>query len=139
MTVSRLADEIRHPGLRRDEQARRESVQLRVADLVTRFAGSMPFVYAHIALLLVWVLAPVERFPFGFLNVLVSIEAIFLTAFVLISQNRADDRRAAIAEHQWEMIEEGERRTQELVGISRQILSSVKAQQAAQRLDQGRR
>jgi uncharacterized membrane protein len=67
--------------------ARANNVQLRVADAITRFAGSMVFVYLHVALFAVWMLV-LERNPWPTLTLVVSLEAIFLAIFVLISQNR---------------------------------------------------
>ena len=69
----------------------------RIADFFTRFGGDMRFVYLHTAWFTVWVLwnvgfvpglAPFDPFPFGLLTMIVSLEAIFLSTFVLISQNR---------------------------------------------------
>jgi uncharacterized membrane protein len=71
-----------------EEQARRASdIQLRVADWITGFAGSMNFVYLHIVLFAVWILF-VERKPWPTLTLIVSLEAIFLSTFVMIGQNR---------------------------------------------------
>lgn len=67
----------------------------RIADAITRFAGSMRFVYLHLAIYGVWVLVncgllPIKRFDpsFVMLATLASVEAIFLSTFILISQNR---------------------------------------------------
>lgn len=69
----------------------------RIADFFTAFSGDMRFVYLHAAWFVVWVawntglipgLAPFDPFPFGLLTMIVSLEAIFLSTFVLISQNR---------------------------------------------------
>ena len=90
---------------RRDRQAMSRSD--RIADWVTAFCGSMPFVYVHIVWFGAWValnqglfaLTPFDPFPFGLLTMLVSLEAIFLATFVLISQNRQalqSDRRSKI-------------------------------------------
>jgi len=71
-----------------EEQARRASdLQLRVADWITGFAGSMNFVYLHIVLFAVWILF-VEPKPWPTLTLIVSLEAIFLSTFVMIGQNR---------------------------------------------------
>jgi uncharacterized membrane protein len=70
------------------EQARRASdIQLRIADWITGFAGSMNFVYIHIALFTIWMLF-IERSPWPTLTLIVSLEAIFLSTFVMIGQNR---------------------------------------------------
>lgn len=70
-----------------------------LADRITGFAGSIAFVYIHIAWFAGWLLIniavhpllgihPFDRFPFGLLTLIVSLEAIFLATFVMISQNR---------------------------------------------------
>jgi uncharacterized membrane protein len=74
------------------------SVQLKIADAVTAFAGSMPFVYIHAALFAVWMVA-FERNPWPTLTLIVSLEAIFLSAFVLIGQNRQAAFQQAKADH----------------------------------------
>ena len=70
-----------------------------MADRITAFAGSMPFVY-HIGWFGCWIGFGLERYPFGRLTMIVSLEAIFLSTFVMISQNRADAKRQAIANQQ---------------------------------------
>jgi uncharacterized membrane protein len=97
-------------------------VQDRIADTITRFAGSMPFVYIHVVWFVLWIALRVEKFPFGLLTMLVSLEAIFLSTFVMISQNRADEKREALADHQWELVQEEDAQNQELLSLSRQIL-----------------
>jgi uncharacterized membrane protein len=114
----------RHPALVRQEQAR--GLQDRVADAITRFAGSMPFVYAHVVWFSAWIGLGVEPFPYGLLTMLVSLEAIFLSTFVMISQNRADDRRAALADHQWRLVVAEERQNEDLIRVSREILDLTK-------------
>jgi len=88
-----------HPAL--EAHARKLSLQDRCADRITAFAGSMRFVYLHVGWFLLWVLAQPfgDHFPFGLLTMLVSLEAIFLSTFVMLSQNRADQKRSALAEH----------------------------------------
>jgi uncharacterized membrane protein len=76
-----------------------------VADAITRFAGSLSFVYLHIGWFVAWVLANTagppgvrfDGFPFGLLTLVVSLEAIFLATFVMISQNRESQRADARA------------------------------------------
>ena len=64
------------------------SIGDRVADLVASMVGSWFFVVLHIVWFSVWIMLPVEPFPYGFLTMAVSLEAIFLALFVLSSQNR---------------------------------------------------
>ncbi len=82
--------------------------QERISDTVTDFSGSLSFIYLHVAWFLVWMLLnsgflgnkAFDPFPFGLLTMIVSLEAIFLATFVLISQNRTSaeaDHRADLA------------------------------------------
>jgi uncharacterized membrane protein len=58
---------------------------------------------------------------------IVSLEAIFLSTFVMISQNRADEKRQVLADHQWQTVQEEEQQNEELLHISNQILELTKA------------
>ena len=115
-----------HPVLARQAEERSRNRQDRIADAITHFAGSMPFVYIHILWFAFWIALSVEKFPFGLLTMLVSLEAIFLSTFVMISQNRADEKRAVLAEHQWQTVQAEEQQNEELITISRQILELTK-------------
>jgi uncharacterized membrane protein len=77
---------------------RAADLQLRIADWITTFAGSMPFVYLHVALFAIWMLF-VESKPWPMLTLVVSLEAIFLSTFVMIGQNRQADFQQAKADH----------------------------------------
>ena len=68
-----------HPALQRHEALRRQDLQSRIADRITRFAGSMIFVYVHVAWFAIWIGFRVEKYPFGLLTMIVSLEAIFLS------------------------------------------------------------
>jgi uncharacterized membrane protein len=116
-----------HPALVDHEKARAESAQNRAADWITAFAGSMAFVYIHIVWFAVWIVFRVEKYPFGLLTMIVSLEAIFLSTFVMISQNRADAKRQALADHQWSIVQTEEQQNEELLAISTQILEMTKA------------
>jgi uncharacterized membrane protein len=111
-----------NPILRESAEERAKKLQNRIADAVTRFAGSMPFVYLHVTWFALWIALGVEAFPFGLLTMIVSLEAIFLSTFVMISQNRADAKREALAEHQWQLVQAEEKQNEELLDVSRQIL-----------------
>jgi hypothetical protein len=93
-----------HPALVAHAQQRAENIQNRIADRITAYAGSMHFVYLHIALFAVWMLA-IEESPWPTLTLIVSLEAIFLSTFVMISQNRADDKRQVIASAEWRSVQ----------------------------------
>ncbi len=88
----------RHPAVVASVDQRAGDVHLRVADAVTAFAGSMPFVYVHAAVFAVWMLL-LERSPWPTLTLVVSLEAIFLSTFVLIGQNRQAAFQQAKADH----------------------------------------
>jgi uncharacterized membrane protein len=77
-----------NPALLRHAEKRRKSLENRIADQITRFAGSMQFVYLHVIWFAAWIGLRVEHYPFGLLTMIVSLEAIFLSTFVMISQNR---------------------------------------------------
>ena len=89
---NKLPEALRHhPAVLEQRAQRAQSVQLRVADWITGFAGSMNFVYIHIALFTIWMLF-IEKSPWPTLTLAVSLEAIFLSTFVMISQNRESAR-----------------------------------------------
>ena len=116
-----------HPALVQHANQRAASLQNRIADAITRFAGSMAFVYIHVLWFGLWILFKVERYPFGLLTMIVSLEAIFLSTFVMISQNRADEKRQVLADHQWQTVQEEEQQNEELLALSNQILELTKA------------
>ena len=95
---------------RRRQEAAAAPMEARVAEAITRFTGSMRFVYVHLALYGAWIVANLGVVPgvpsfdpsFVVLAMVASVEAIFLSTFVLISQNRmmaAADKRADLDLH----------------------------------------
>jgi uncharacterized membrane protein len=72
-----------HPVVVKQRAKRAADVQLKIADAITAFAGSMPFVYVHVVVFTVWMLF-VEGSPWPTLTLVVSLEAIFLSTFVMI-------------------------------------------------------
>ena len=116
-----------NPALLQDAQERRRSVENRVSDQITQFAGSMRFVYIHLIWFAAWIGLRVEPYPFGLLTMIVSLEAIFLSTFVMISQNRADEKRQVLADQQWLTVQDEERQNEELLSLSKQILELTKA------------
>jgi uncharacterized membrane protein len=115
-----------NPALVKHAEDRAEYVQDRIADRITTFAGSMAFVYLHIVWFGCWIGFGVEDYPFGLLTMIVSLEAIFLSTFVMISQNRADAKRQVIANQQWKTVQEEDGQNNELLELSKQILSLTK-------------
>jgi uncharacterized membrane protein len=116
-----------NPALLEHAKKRAESVQNRIADQITAFAGSMWFVYIHIVWFSCWIALGVEKYPYGLLTMIVSLEAIFLSTFVMISQNRADAKRQVVADLQWRTVQEEDRQNQQLLDLSHQILELTKA------------
>ena len=64
----------------------------RIADAVSQAAGSWMFLIIHAIWFFVWIIFKVEPFPYGLLTMIVSLEAIFLSTFILISEKRQSDR-----------------------------------------------
>lgn len=100
---------LHHPVVVEHAARRAADVQLRIADAITSFAGSMPFVYIHAVAFACWMLF-VESDPWPKLTLVVSLEAIFLSAFVMIGQNRQSEFQRAKADHDFTS-EEQELRT----------------------------
>ncbi|WP_247896727.1 DUF1003 domain-containing protein [Azospirillum argentinense] len=84
---------------RREREEVEATVEERIADAITRFTGSMTFVYLHLAFFGFWIIANLGWVPgvprwdpsFVVLAMIASVEAIFLSTFVLISQNRMSE------------------------------------------------
>ena len=112
---------IPHPALMEHAQQRAENVQNRIADRITKYAGSMHFVYLHIVLFVVW-MTLIEEKPWPTLTLIVSLEAIFLSTFVMISQNRADQKRQVLAGQEWQSVQLEEQQNEQLLDLSKQIL-----------------
>jgi uncharacterized membrane protein len=93
-----------HPAFAAVAEKRAADSQLRIADAITKFAGSMSFVYLHVVAFVVWMLV-VEKNPWPTLTLIVSLEAIFLSTFVMIGQNRQAVFQQAKADHDFAMSE----------------------------------
>ena len=87
-----------HPIVVRINAQRYADVQLRIADRITAYAGSMRFVYLHAFIFAAWMVF-FERSPWPTLTLVVSLEAIFLSTFVMIGQNRQSAFQQAKADH----------------------------------------
>jgi uncharacterized membrane protein len=74
----------------------------RFADIISAFVGSWIFILLHIIWFAVWIIFKVEEFPFGLLTLIVSLEAIILSTFIMISQNRQSDRDRTQAQADYE-------------------------------------
>src|SRR5262245_37253144 len=124
-------DELVNPALLKHAHDRAMSFSNRLADRITAFSGSMRFVLLHVIWFSCWIGFGVESYPYGLLTMIVSLEAIFLSTFVMISQNRADEKREVIANQQWQTVQEEDTQNQELLDLSHQILDLTKAVHAA--------
>jgi uncharacterized membrane protein len=116
-----------HPALQRHAELRHQNLQSRIADRITQFAGSMVFVYVHVLWFALWIGLRIEKYPFGLLTMIVSLEAIFLSTFVMISQNRADEKRKILADEEWQFVQAEEKQNEELLSLSKQILDLTTA------------
>ncbi|MHC3471368.1 DUF1003 domain-containing protein [Streptomyces sp. 7R007] len=94
-----------------DVLVRMRGTQDRIADAITAFAGTMAFVYLHALWFTVWIVcnegafghgAVWDPYPFGLLTMIVSLEAIFLSTFVMVSQNRQAARENVRADLDFE-------------------------------------
>jgi uncharacterized membrane protein len=93
--------QVHHPAVLDEARRRSQDFQLRLADRITTFAGSMNFVSIHAVVFAVWMLL-LERSPWPTLTLVVSLEAIFLSTFVMIGQNRQAAFQQAKADHDFE-------------------------------------
>src|SRR5439155_25494636 len=88
---------------------------------------AMAFVYVSIIWLWLLIGLRVEKYPFGLLTMIVSLEAIFLSTFVMISQNRADEKRQVLADNQWKIVQVEGAQNDQLIELSKQILALTNA------------
>src|ERR1700730_9542651 len=120
-------DTLHHPVVLGQRRKRRGDVQLRIADVITTFAGSMPFVYIHAVAFAVWMLV-FEKSPWPTLTLVVSLEAIFLSTFVMIGQNRQAAFQQAKADHDFMEQEVELRKNTELTQAVHALTQQVHAQ-----------
>jgi uncharacterized membrane protein len=106
-----------HPVVSRLNAERAGDFQLRLADRLTAFAGSMPFVYLHVLVFGTWMLV-CEQSPWPTLTLAVSLEAIFLSTFVMIGQNRQAAFQQEKADHEFA---EGEQELKLNTALTREI------------------
>jgi uncharacterized membrane protein len=96
---------VHHPAVIEQFNQRANDVQLRIADRITAFAGSMNFVYLHILLFAIWMLV-FEKSPWPTLTLIVSLEAIFLSTFVMIGQNRQAAFQQSKSDHDYQDVDQ---------------------------------
>ena len=119
---------LHHPAVVSQWQKRANDTQLRIADRITGFAGSMNFVYLHAAIFALWMLV-FERSPWPTLTLIVSLEAIFLSTFVMIGQNRQASFQQAKADRDYadvnRLLVENTNLTREIQQLTQQIHGRV--------------
>jgi uncharacterized membrane protein len=126
--VTQIAPDVQHhPVVEAHAANRRADVQLRIADAITAFAGSMRFVYLHALLFAVWMLF-VESDPWPKLTLVVSLEAIFLSTFVMIGQNRQAAFQQAKADHDFVAQEQELRSNTELTRAIHTLTTEIHRQ-----------
>jgi uncharacterized membrane protein len=116
----------RHPALLAVAERRYADVQLRIADAITAFAGSMKFVYIHAIAFAVWMLV-FEKSPWPTLTLIVSLEAIFLSTFVMIGQNRQSAFQQAKADHDFTINEQELHTNTDLTRLIHQLTTDIHA------------
>ena len=92
----------KHPINWHEEHENSRDFSTRLADTVTRLVGSWAFVVVHIVWFAMWIGFKVEPFPYGLLTMIVSLEAILISTFIMISQNRQADRERAQAKAEYD-------------------------------------
>jgi uncharacterized membrane protein len=125
-----------HPAVVAELRERTENSQLRLADRITAFAGSMWFVYLHAVLFAIWMLV-FEESPWPTLTLIVSLEAIFLSTFVMIGQNRQAAFQQAKADSDYasvdRLLEENTRLTREVHRLTAEVHRVVTERPAPER------
>ena len=119
-----------HPAFLAIAERRSSDAQLRIADAITKFAGSMNFVYIHAIVFAVWMLV-IEKNPWPTLTLIVSLEAIFLSTFVMIGQNRQATYQQAKAEHDFNMSERELHDNTELTRAIHELTAQIHARVVA--------
>jgi uncharacterized membrane protein len=119
-------EQARHPAMLAEAERRSAQLQLRVADAITGFAGSMKFVYLHAGVFAVWMLV-FEKSPWPTLTLIVSLEAIFLSTFVMIGQNRQASFQQAKADHDFVASEQELHTNTELTRLVHQLTTQIHA------------
>jgi uncharacterized membrane protein len=128
VTTHRIDLDIRHhPVVLQQLEQRTSDAELRVADRITGFAGSMRFVYIHAAIFALWMVL-LEKSPWPTLTLVVSLEAIFLSTFVMIGQNRQAAFQQAKADHDYQDVNELLVENTNLTRLVHQLTAELHAQ-----------
>ena len=118
-----------HPAVTAQFERRASDAQLRLADKITAFAGSMQFVYLHVLIFTAWMVL-FEKNPWPTLTLAVSLEAIFLSTFVMIGQNRQSAFQQAKADSDYQnidlLLEENTRLTRSIRDLTQEVRDLTK-------------
>ena len=125
MTITQTNKQ-QHPAMLAEAERRSAQIQLRIADAITAFAGSMKFVYLHAVVFAVCMLV-FEKSPWPTLTLIVSLEAIFLSTFVMIGQNRQASFQQAKADHDFVASELELHSNTELTKLVHQLTTEIHA------------
>ncbi len=105
-----------------------QTVQDKLANRITVFSGSMAFVYIHAVIFAVWIIVNLvqdkkgfDPFPFGLLTLIVSLEAIFLSTFVMLSQNIEAKQADLRSQLDYEVNVKAEKEIEEIRDMLREI------------------
>ena len=120
------SETMQHPATQAVAARRAADRHLRVADAITAFAGSMKFVYLHALAFTVWMLV-IEKSPWPTLTLIVSLEAIFLSTFVMIGQNRQASFQQAKADHDFSVSEQELHANTDLTRLVHQLTTEIHA------------
>ena len=122
---------------RRKTEDQQKATQLKVADRITRFTGSMTFVYIHLVLFGTWIIVnlpavPLPKFDptYVVLAMWASVEAIFLSTFVLISQNRMAEQADKRADLDLQVSLLAEHEVTRLVTLVKQIADTLEIEES---------
>jgi uncharacterized membrane protein len=126
MTQAQADATVHHPTVLAAAERRSADFQLRLADAITAFAGSMKFVYLHAVAFAVWMLV-FEKSPWPTLTLIVSLEAIFLSTFVMIGQNRQAAFQQAKADHDFVASEQELHANTDLTRLIHQLTTEIHA------------
>jgi len=116
----------------RKEIERKKTASDKISDGITDFCGSMKFIYIHIVWFISWLIYnlnakdPFDPFPFGLLTLIVSLEAILLATFILISQNRQSEVQDLRSELDYQTDIRSEKNTAETLALLSKIYNEIK-------------
>lgn len=116
----------------RKEIERRKTAMDRISDAITDFCGNIHFVYVHVVWFTAWLIynmvveEPFDPYPFGMLTLVVSLEAIMLATFILMSQNRQGEISELRSKLDYQTDLKSEKNTAEILAVIKKIYSEIK-------------